>query len=725
VVNDLAGSFNQVINVEAPFCYVAGGNGLTLAMGATGDGNHDDTAAIQNAILCACGMPTLASPQMPVHNGHPRVLLPYTGATSCYKTTQPERAFCSALDFGSDPGGSNVGGAHTSLCPNFAGPALIAEGPGYYNPSYSTSLLTGSGNSFVSSGSSMPIILSDWLNSHEVNLNANSQLGIEMTVNLSALGSDGSLFSWNTGNPGCNDQLNNTCGSHIQIQETSAGKTFCAIRTTTSGEVSGTSTDTGFTLNANHTMSWDWNGSDLYCFRDGVLVVGPLAAAGSLYTDAGSGNGLFDQAAFPDVYGGFPGTWPDQEFNETTGMPVGKFDAINISSVALHTAAYTPSTSKPAVNGNTQLIVNFPSTCTSAGQSGCSTDGTILGQTGVGGVPSGNVFLPLRSENYGTNTQTPDIHLHDLELCAGQNFAAPDGLFATWSFNLELDHVTCSNANNIGFNLYSNEWNSWVHDGYVGGSGHHLGWEFGNAYNESHDQNLNDNGGIVATASVGSSGGQYDEYFQHDGAGISVYDWIYNLTRFTAMYFSTDDGGSEPNHIANFNLSGNSGGEIIDGQFQLEGSSAIPIEEWSGSPVTLIGTQFSLGSSGTYPSELVNHVPLRSGSGANLPSGPDTFIGVQIPANSGNPIALSNPSGWAVDIGDQNGGEAKAIYHGTVGGGAPAVPTGAANLDGHTFRVSDANSTCTAGSAYTTGGSGRCEVSYKNGTGYIYTGAQW
>jgi hypothetical protein len=547
-----------------------------------------------------------------------------------------------------------------------------------------------------------------------------------MTVNLSALGNNGSLFSWNTGNPACNDQANNTCQGHVSLQVTSAGKTVCGIRTTTSGGVSGTSTDTGFTLNANHTMSWDWDGANLRCFRDGTLVVGPLAATGALYTDAGSGNGAFDTAAIPDV--NVLG-WPDQNFLQGTNTIVGKIDAINISQVALHTAAYTPSTSKPAVNGNTQLIINFPSTCTAVGQSGCSTDGTILAQTGVGGVSSGNVFLPLRSEQDPGAGEVPFIHLHDLELCGGKNFAAPDGLFAIWAFGLELDHVTCSNANNTGFNLYSNEWNAWVHDGYVAGPNHHLGWEFGNAYNESHDQNLNDNGGIVGTASVGSSGGQYDEYLQHDGAGISVYDWIYNGTRFTALDFSTDDGGSEPNHIANFNLSNNTGGEIIDGQFQLLGSSGIPIEEWSGNPATLIGTQFIY--TGTYPAELINHVPLQSGASAHLPNGPDIFIGVQIPKNSGNPIALSNPANWVLDLGDENGGDAQAVYHGTIGSGAPAVPAGAANLDGHTFRVNDgagtaASPSCAAGSAYAgAAGTGRCEVSYKSGTGYIYTGLVW
>jgi hypothetical protein len=373
------------------------------------------------------------------------------------------------------------------------------------------------------------------------------------------------------------------------------------------------------------------------------------------------------------------------------------------------------------------LILNFPSVCTAVGQTGCSTDGTILGQTSTSMIGSGNVYLPLRSENSGTTggqtTETPGIHLHDLELCGSGAGGAPDGFFGIWNFDLELDHLTCSNSNNIGFNLYSNEWNSWIHDLTVQGSNHHLGVEFGNAYNQSHDMNINDNGGMVATASVGASGGQDDEFFQHDGAGISVYDWIYQSTSFNASDFSTDDGGSEPNHLANFHIDGEAApGEIIGGYQQLLGSGGIPLEEWHGAPTTVIGTQFAY--DGVYPPELINHVSANSNT--FLPNGPDTLIDVQIPENSANPIALSNPSGWVLDLGDPNGGDAKAIYHGTAGSGAPAVPAGATNLDGHTFRVSDQNGACTAGTAYTPGGSGRCEVDWVNSASkYETTGVQW
>jgi hypothetical protein len=38
-----------------------------------------------------------------------------------------------------------------------------------------------------------------------------------------------------------------------------------------------------------------------------------------------------------------------------------------------------------------------------------------------------------------------------------------------------------------------------------------------------------------------------------------------------------------------------------------------------------------------------------------------------------------------------------------------------AGIDGHTFRVSNANSACAAGNVYMTGETGRCQVSCKSG----------
>jgi hypothetical protein len=318
-------SVNAVINVQAPVCTVAGTSTI-LPMGAKGNSSTDDTAAIQNAILCASGMTSLSSGQMFVHNGHPRIVLPYTGATGCYKTNQPLRLFAASLDFGSDPGGSNVSGAHAALCPAFAGPAVIAEGPGYYLPTYTTSLLSGSGNAFVGNGSSMPVMLSDWLNSAKVNFASNSAFGISMTVKLSALG-DGSLFSLQSSCPGCQNRPSGQGQEVIGFSVNSSGQTSCQIATTNNGTVGGTSSDTGFTLNTAHTMEIDWNGSDFYCFRDGTLVVGPVAATGSILTGVAAGGSLFFTMAFPDVEVGY---WPDQSFSDGTNEPVGDFDGIDI-----------------------------------------------------------------------------------------------------------------------------------------------------------------------------------------------------------------------------------------------------------------------------------------------------------------------------------------------------------------------------------------------------------
>jgi hypothetical protein len=430
-VNDLAGSLNGTINVQSATVPIATGAGLTVAMGATGDGNHDDTAAIQNAVDAACGMTTYAGTAMYVHNGMARVFLPYTGATSCYKVTQPIRLFCGGLDFGSDPH-SNGWGQHAKLCPNFAGPAVVAESPTAQNLSYATSLVTGTGNSYntATGGSgSTDLVLSDWLNSRLVNFNSNNAFGVEMAVNLTGLGSTGQLFEWDTAaSPGGS----NVVGSDprvVRLACDSSGHTICLIRTTVSGTVQGTSTDTGCSLSATHTMSIDWDGSHLYCFRDGLEVVGPLTASGSLYTTTASGSGFLNVSEEPELNIGY---WPDTHPLNAGGV-VGKLDAINIANVALHTAAYTPSTLKPTVNANTQLLINFEGNCTTTGQTGCSPDSMQLAHTGVFNDGSGqmNVFLPVRGVNGGASV--PNVHLHDLELCAGNNNSGNDGLFAIWA----------------------------------------------------------------------------------------------------------------------------------------------------------------------------------------------------------------------------------------------------------------------------------------------------
>ena len=724
-VNDLAGSLNGTINVQSATVPIATSAGLTLAMGATGDGNHDDTAAIQNAVDAACGMTSYAGTAMYVHNGMARVLLPYTGATSCYKITQPIRVFCGGLDFGSDPH-SNGWGQHAKLCPNFAGPAVVVESPTAQNLSYATSLVTGTGNSYntATGGSgSTDLVLSDWLNSRLVNFNSDSAFGVELVMNISSLGSTGQLFEWDTAaSPGGSNVVGND-PRVVRLACDSSGHTICLIRTTTSGTVQGTSTDTGCTLNVQHTMSIDWNGSNLYCFRDGVEVVGPLTAAGSLYTATASGSGFLNVAEEPELNIGY---WPDTHPLNAGGV-VGKLDAINIANVALHTAAYTPATVKPTVNANTQLLINFEGNCTTTGQTGCSPDSMQLAHTGVFNDGSGqmNVFLPVRGVNGGASV--PNVHLHDLELCPGNNSSGNDGLFAIWAQQSEFDHLSCANANSQAFNFFDNDWEDYVHDDQASGDAHAVGFDFGTAYNESHDATLFDQGGHVMSVSNGN-GGTFDEDFRHATDGYEVYDWIYNATKFTLIWPFTDIESGAPYHLANFHIDNTSfGSTIIDGQYNTR-NGAPYLDVWGGYPVTVMGSQFDVFGASAAAAEVFNHVDAQGNS--HYPKGPDVLINDLVSDLShsygGTEIPLSNPAGWVLDLGDFNGGDAKAVYHGTVASGAPAAPTCNAGIDGHTFRVSDANSTCTAGNAYTSGGTGRCEVSCKNSVpGYVYTGAIW
>ena len=566
-------------------------------------------------------------------------------------------------------------------------------------------------------------MLSDWLESRLVNFNSDTAFGVDMTMNLSSLGSTGQLFEWDVASsPGAANMVGNN-PNVVRLACDSSGHTICQIRTTTSGAVAGTSSDTGCTLNAQHTMSIDWNGSNLYCFRDGVEVVGPLTAIGSLYTTTASGSGFLDVSEEPELGIGY---WPDTHPLNTGGV-AGKLDAINIANVALHTSAYTPSTVKPTVNANTQLLINFEGVCTAAGQSGCSADSTQLAHTGLfnDGTGQMNVFLPVRGTNAGPTV--PNLHVHDLELCNNTNNSGNDGLFAIWAQQSEFDHLSCSNTNSQGFNFFDNDWEDYVHDDTVYGEGHAVGFDFGTAYNESHDAVLFDEGGHVMSVSNGG-GATFDEDFRHSTDGYEVYDWIYNATKFTLIWPYTDIETSAPYHLANFHIdNGAYGSTIIDGQYNTR-NGAPYFDVWGGYPVTVMGSQFDIFGASAAAAEVFNHVDAQSNN--HYPKGPDVLINDLISDTShsygGTEIPLSNPAGWALDLGDFNGGDAKATYHGTVNSGAPAAPTCNGGIDGHTFQVSDANSTCTAGNAYTTGGSGRCVVSCKGATsGYIYTGAVW
>lgn len=636
----LTATVNGVINPQAASCAVNQATSTHLTMGAVGDGSTDDTAAIQNAVLCSCGMTTYTSAQIGVHSPHPRVTLPAT--QSCYKTTQPIRLFCGGLDFGSDPS-SNVWGAHAKICPNFAGPALVDEAPQANDLPYTTSLLTGTGNSFNTAAGTYGsgtyvLVLTDYINSVLDNYLANSQLGVEMTVNLSGLGSTGILWQVGTADPGSRDIAHPIIAS---MSVASNGKTTCSIQTTTSGVVSGTSTDTGFTLNANHTMSWDWNGSDLYCFRDGTEVVGPLAATGSLYSSTASGTGIFVTSNEPELATVY---WPDAEPFESTGV-AGSVDGINISQVALHTAAYTPATTKPTVNSNTMLILNFESNCTSSGQANCSPDSMQLAHTSTSLVASGNVYLPIRSGLPGT--QTPSEHVHDLELCPGTNIGSNDGLFALWSPQSEFDHLSCSNANNIGFNFAYGDFEAVTHDIQVLGNGHRLGFNFGGAYNESRDSNLFDQAGRVMSVS-NTGGGTFDSYFTDADEGWDAYNWIYNQTKFTAQWFFTDTEDSAPIHLANFHIDGGSYGSVIlDGQI-TSANNAPYFDVFGGYPATVIGTQLSP-YTGSTPAEVFNHVDAESNN--HLTSGFDMMMNTLV---SPSTTPLSNPANLVLDLDDQN-----------------------------------------------------------------------
>jgi hypothetical protein len=346
-----------------------------------------------------------------------------------------------------------------------------------------------------------------------------------------------------------------------------------------------------------------------------------------------------------------------------------------------------------------------------------------LAHTGLLSDGSGqmNVFLPVRGQGGGVNT--PNVHIHDLELCGGPH--ASDGLFAIWSEQSEFDHLSCNNVNSQGFNLYDNDWEAYFHDNQAAGNGHPVGFEFGPAYNECHDANLFDSGGQVMSVSNGG-GGTFDEDFKHAELGYSVYDWIYNATKFTMIWPFTDMESSSPHHLADFHIdNGTYGGLILDGQFNTR-NGAPYFDVWGGYPITVIGPQLDIFSAGTAAAEIFNHVDAQGNN--HYPAGPDLIENAQIPNTTpgyggGTEIPLSNPAGWVLDLADFNGGDAKAVYHGTVNAGAPAVPTCNSGIDGHTFRVSDGATGCTG--SYPGGGSARCEVSCKNGTGYVYTGAVW
>ena len=332
---------------------------------------------------------------------------------------------------------------------------------------------------------------------------------------------------------------------------------FAATGTGSVNRAGGISTDAGFTANVTHEMLWQYDGSHLIAFRDGIPVRKD-ALTGPLHTLKASGNGYFEMLNFPG--GGGNETYPNSN-NGSLGVAA-IYDSYQVEKGAMVTvcpltgsppvvgmACYTPSTSKHvAVDANTLLLIAGNKRCTNIGQAGCSVDGTQYAQTGLKAVsPSGNVYIPVLTGNSPITPANSGSHIHDLELCDGTGGGSPTEAFmAIWSFQSEFDHLHCINNRGLAFDFFTNDWDSYVHDMSVfGGS---LAYSFGgDHFGESSVERVTSDSTAVHEFLNGP--GILQSYSQWAPRGAGVVGWIYENTKFNNRFSFMDAEENDPNQI--------------------------------------------------------------------------------------------------------------------------------------------------------------------------------
>jgi hypothetical protein len=297
----------------------------------------------------------------------------------------------------------------------------------------------------------------------------------------------------------------------------------------------------------------------------------------------------------------------------------GYLDEIRFEQASRHTVNYTPPTARFAVDGNTTLLIDPSAT---------NVDGTqVAASVRWGQKP---LYFPVLGVPQGAGMQA--LHLHNLELCPNGSLPG-DGFFAQWSNNMEIDHVSCSNATFVGLNFYNNDYGTYEHDNVaLGGM---LGILHGVAWNGSLAQNDRMDGQAIACEeTVGDGGGGFHDI--HEGCtnrGNLRYCKMYMAVAFASQidYDGCDQEAGDTNYRASILLYDPSAPMVFNAP-DLSGVAGKPFIEQDGGGMgpTIVGGQFQQGRGA---SQIINY--------RTAPSSPAILINPQLPTS----VPLSNNTG--------------------------------------------------------------------------------
>jgi hypothetical protein len=599
-IQSLTASVNNVLNVMAPPYH------------ALGDGNTDDTVAIQTAIDNSFGYS--ANPSGAVRPSAARtVYLPVPPV--CYMHSKPLRIFGATLEFKGDTG--------TALCQNYTGDAIIQNGWGSGNLPYAAALV-GSGNSLVSSGGNPPesVDLARVLNgTGGNNLNTRFAAGFNIAFfDKVTSGASGQILTSTQAYPG-------TGNGAFQISFNGSNQVSAKVNTVSAGLIN-VGTCTAQTTGTVYEVELDWDGST-YRLWQGI----PGGTAASCGTQASSNR--MTQSVFEDMSlpaNGPHEFWPDGSSYSGNPAFVGDLDSVRFEAQSVHTSVYTVPSAKFTADGYTDLLVNFDT----------SLDGTQIGYSEYGGVIGGipnNIYLTVLDTG-GSIGDTGLDNIHDLELCSIANGGSthwnnPDGLFAIYGNGSKWTNLSCSNATYVQADFFNNDY--LTHLDNWNGSGGHLGLNFGAAWNDSSNTNAQiDNTDVVCEVYQGGGGGDHEDYHSRCvDRGKLYYAWIENQSQAAYYYPFVDQEATNNNFVATFLLNDPAQPYVfIGGNIDTRNAAPYIQQDNGGYGSIFLGMTFNTFGISVAAPEIINYT---NGS----PVSPTQLI------NTWNPtgVALSNQAG--------------------------------------------------------------------------------
>ncbi len=586
-LQSLNASVNNVLNVMAP------------PYGALGDGNTDDTNAIQGAINFALTGST-ANPASPISNATATAVVYLPAPPVCYLHTKPIRTYGINLEVRGDTG--------TKLCQNYIGEALIDDDWGTAKLPYAVALV-GSGNSMVSATGQLgeSIDLARAINgTGTANLNTNFATGFNIAFFMKATAAGGQILGSHPAYPG-------TGNGAYSFNYNGANQVIWTVNTITGGLIT-VGTCPAQTLGSIYEIEGNWDGAT-YSLWQGTPG-GTAVSCGTAVSANRMTQGIFEEEMVPD--GGPHEFWPDGSSNNDNAF-VGNLDSIRFEGVSVHTAAYTVPNAKFTADWKTFYLTNFET----------SLDGTQLGYTFYGKLVYSTVL-----DSSGVIGSTANNYYHDFDLCSslGNGTNAADGMFIAYSNNSKWTNLSCTNAYYAQADLFNNDYLARLEN--WSGYGGHVGLNFGAAWNDS----LNSNAGVdgvdgACVVNQGGIGAYHDDQHSHCvDRGSLRYGMIANQTASLISDFYIDQEVASPNFVAWALLNMPNNTTVFTGGLAQGGNTGVYVlQDNGGSGSIFTGTIF-----GTFgaPPEVIDYT---NGS----PTSPAMLINPTLP----NGVPLSNQAG--------------------------------------------------------------------------------